>query len=66
MDNLAYLHLAFAYEDCESSELVLLSALLDKASAPNWNKLSGKSTIFPQKKRSDVSNKQQAYQLMAW
>jgi len=43
MDNLAYLHLAFAYEDSESSDLVSLSALLDKASAPNWSKLSGKA-----------------------
>jgi len=43
MDNLAYLHLAFAYEDCESSDLVSLSALLDKASAPDWSKLSGKA-----------------------
>ncbi|BAY16319.1 peptidoglycan binding domain-containing protein [Anabaenopsis circularis NIES-21] len=43
MDNLAYLHLAFAYEDCESSDLVLLSDLLDKASAPEWRKLSGKA-----------------------
>jgi peptidoglycan hydrolase-like protein with peptidoglycan-binding domain len=43
MDNLAYLHLAFAYEDRESSDLVSLSALLDKASAPDWRKLSGKA-----------------------
>jgi peptidoglycan hydrolase-like protein with peptidoglycan-binding domain len=43
MDNLAYLHLAFAYEDCESSDLVSLSALLDKAVAPDWSKLSGKA-----------------------
>jgi peptidoglycan hydrolase-like protein with peptidoglycan-binding domain len=43
MDNLAYLHLAFAYEDCEPSELVSWSALLDKASAPDWRKLSGKA-----------------------
>ncbi|MBU7583800.1 MAG: peptidoglycan-binding protein [Nostoc sp. TH1S01] len=43
MDNLAYLHLAFAYEDCESSDLVLLSDLLNKASAPDWKKLSGKA-----------------------
>ncbi|MCC5637186.1 peptidoglycan-binding protein [Nostoc sp. CHAB 5844] len=43
MDNLAYLHLAFAYEDCESSDLVSLSALLDKAAAPDWKKLSGKA-----------------------
>ncbi|ALF54804.1 cell wall-binding protein [Nostoc piscinale CENA21] len=43
MDNLAYLHLAFAYEDCESSDLVLLSDLLNKASAPDWSKLSGKA-----------------------
>lgn len=43
MDNLAYLHLAFAYEDCESSDLVSLSALLDRASAPDWSKLSGKA-----------------------
>ncbi|MBD2437910.1 peptidoglycan-binding protein [Nostoc sp. FACHB-110] len=43
MDNLAYLHLAFAYEDCEPSELISLSALLDQASAPNWSKLSSKA-----------------------
>lgn len=43
MENLAYLHLAFAYENCEPSELVSWSALLDKASAPDWRKLSGKA-----------------------
>src|SRR5689334_1874478 len=43
MDNLAYLHLAFAYEETDSSDLVSLSALLDKAAAPDWGKLSGKA-----------------------
>lgn len=43
MDNLAYLHLAFAYETSESSELVSLNTLLDKASAPDWKRLSGRA-----------------------
>ncbi|XHR80731.1 MAG: peptidoglycan-binding protein [Gloeotrichia echinulata GP01] len=40
MDNLAYLHLACAYEDSEPSELVSLSYLLNKAAAPDWKRLS--------------------------
>ena len=43
MDNLAYLHLADAYEDDASTELVSLSALLNKASAPDWKRLSSKA-----------------------
>jgi peptidoglycan hydrolase-like protein with peptidoglycan-binding domain len=43
MENLAYLHLAFAYEDGSSSELVSLSSLFDKAAAPDWNRLSSKA-----------------------
>ncbi|BAZ47709.1 peptidoglycan binding domain-containing protein [Nostoc sp. NIES-4103] len=43
MDNLAYLHLAFAYEDSESSELVSLGTLLDKAVAPDWKRLSSRA-----------------------
>ncbi|WP_017653551.1 peptidoglycan-binding protein [Fortiea contorta] len=43
MDNIAYLHLAFAYEDNQSSELVSLSYLLNKAATPNWQRLSGKA-----------------------
>ncbi|RCJ30964.1 cell wall-binding protein [Nostoc minutum NIES-26] len=43
MDNLAYLHLAFAYEDNESSELVSLSTFLNKAAAPDWKRLSSKA-----------------------
>ncbi|MBH8575004.1 peptidoglycan-binding protein [Nostocaceae cyanobacterium CENA369] len=43
MDNLAYLHLAFAYEDKESSELAPLSYFLNKADAPDWKRLSSKA-----------------------
>ncbi|MBH8566929.1 peptidoglycan-binding protein [Nostoc sp. CENA67] len=43
MDNLAYLHLAFAYEDSESSELVSLGTLLKGASAPDWKRLSSRA-----------------------
>jgi peptidoglycan hydrolase-like protein with peptidoglycan-binding domain len=43
MENLAYLHLAFAYEDSEPSELVSLSSLLNKAAAPDWTRLSSKA-----------------------
>lgn len=43
MENLAYLHLAFAYEDSEPNELVSLSSLLNKAAAPDWKRLSSKA-----------------------
>ncbi|MBE9201678.1 MULTISPECIES: peptidoglycan-binding protein [unclassified Nodularia (in: cyanobacteria)] len=43
MDNLAYLYLADAYENSASSELVSLSALLNKASAPDWKRLSSRA-----------------------
>ncbi|WP_414551086.1 peptidoglycan-binding protein [Anabaena sp. CCY 0017] len=43
MDNLAYFHLADAYENDASSELVSLSALLNKASAPDWKRFSSKA-----------------------
>ncbi|WP_138502678.1 peptidoglycan-binding protein [Nostoc sp. PA-18-2419] len=43
MENLAYLHLANAYEDGTPSELISLSCLLNKATAPDWNRLSGKA-----------------------
>jgi peptidoglycan hydrolase-like protein with peptidoglycan-binding domain len=43
MENLAYLHLAFAYEDNASSELVSLGSLFNKASAPDWNRFSSKA-----------------------
>jgi peptidoglycan hydrolase-like protein with peptidoglycan-binding domain len=43
MENLAYLHLAFAYEDSNPSELVSLSSLFNKAAAPDWKRLSGRA-----------------------
>ncbi|MDZ8054396.1 MAG: peptidoglycan-binding protein [Aulosira sp. ZfuVER01] len=43
MDNLAYFHLAFAYEDSQPSELVSLSALFNKAATPDWKRLSGRA-----------------------
>ncbi|MEA5622458.1 peptidoglycan-binding protein [Nostoc sp. UHCC 0251] len=43
MENLAYLHLAFAYEDSIPSELVPLSSLFNKAAAPDWKRLSGRA-----------------------
>ncbi|MBD2354382.1 peptidoglycan-binding protein [Tolypothrix sp. FACHB-123] len=43
MDNLAYFHSAFAYEDSEPSELVSLSALLNTAATLDWKRLSGKA-----------------------
>ncbi|MDZ8186708.1 MAG: peptidoglycan-binding protein [Nostoc sp. ChiSLP02] len=43
MENLAYLHLAYAYEDGTPSELISLSCLLNKATAPDWKRLSGKA-----------------------
>lgn len=43
MENLAYLHLAFVYEESPSSELVSLSGLLNKAAAPDWKRLSSRA-----------------------
>ncbi|WP_375477041.1 peptidoglycan-binding protein [uncultured Nostoc sp.] len=43
MENLAYLHLAFAYEDSTPSELVPLSSLFKDAAAPDWKRLSGRA-----------------------
>ncbi|WP_445637916.1 Peptidoglycan-binding protein [Nostoc sp. DSM 114161] len=43
MENLAYLHLAHAYEDGTPSELISLSSLLNNATAPDWGRLSGKA-----------------------
>jgi peptidoglycan hydrolase-like protein with peptidoglycan-binding domain len=43
MENLAYLHLAFAYEDGTPSELVFLSSLFNKGTAPDWKRLSGRA-----------------------
>ncbi|NWF61869.1 MAG: peptidoglycan-binding protein [Fischerella sp.] len=43
MDNLAYLHVAFAYEESPSSELISFSSLLKNAPAPEWRRLSGKA-----------------------
>ncbi|MBW4688109.1 MAG: peptidoglycan-binding protein [Komarekiella atlantica HA4396-MV6] len=43
MENLAYLHLAFAYEDSEPNELISLNSLLNKAAAPDWKRLSSKA-----------------------
>ncbi len=43
MENLAYLHLAYAYEDGTPSELISLSSLLNNATAPDWGRLSGKA-----------------------
>ncbi len=43
MDNLAYFHLADAYENSDSSDLVSMSALLNKAAAPDWKRLSSKA-----------------------
>jgi peptidoglycan hydrolase-like protein with peptidoglycan-binding domain len=46
MENLAYLHLAFVYEESPSSELVSLSGLLNKAAAPDWKRLSSKAWAY--------------------
>lgn len=43
MENLAYLHLAFAYEDSTPSELVSLGSLFKDAAAPDWKRLSGRA-----------------------
>lgn len=43
MDNLAYLYLADAYQNSASSELISLSSLLNRASAPDWKRFSSKA-----------------------
>jgi peptidoglycan hydrolase-like protein with peptidoglycan-binding domain len=44
MDNLAYLHVAFAYEDENSNnDLIAFNFLIDEAAAPNWRKLSSRA-----------------------
>ncbi|HEY9801512.1 MAG TPA: peptidoglycan-binding protein [Leptolyngbyaceae cyanobacterium] len=43
MDNLAYLQLAFAYEEGEPSDLVSLSYLFNKAATPDWKRLSSRA-----------------------
>ncbi len=43
MENLAYLHLAFDYEDCPSTELAGFSFLLDRGASPNWKRLSSRA-----------------------
>ena len=40
MENLAYLHLAFANQDEETTELISLSSLFKTAAAPNWQLFS--------------------------
>jgi peptidoglycan hydrolase-like protein with peptidoglycan-binding domain len=46
MENLAYLHLAFTYEDETPSELVSLSCLLQTTAAPNWKRLSSRAWSY--------------------
>jgi peptidoglycan hydrolase-like protein with peptidoglycan-binding domain len=43
MENLAYLHLAFDYEDCPSNEMDSLSFLLSTGTSVEWGKLSSKA-----------------------
>jgi peptidoglycan hydrolase-like protein with peptidoglycan-binding domain len=43
MDSLAYLHVAFAYEEALPEELVNFNSWLQNATAPNWKRLSGKA-----------------------
>ncbi len=43
MDSIAYLHVAFVYEDNTPNELVSLSYLLKNTAAPDWNRLSGRA-----------------------
>ncbi|MFM7405921.1 MAG: peptidoglycan-binding domain-containing protein [Cuspidothrix sp.] len=43
MEDLAYLHLDFAQEHSEITELVSLGSLFKKATAPNWQLFSGKA-----------------------
>jgi len=41
MENLAYLHLAFANQDEETTDLISLSSVFKTAAAPNWQLFSG-------------------------
>ncbi len=43
MENLAYLHLAFAYEDHETYELVSWEDLFNPSVVPDWKRLSSKA-----------------------
>jgi peptidoglycan hydrolase-like protein with peptidoglycan-binding domain len=43
MENLAYLHLAFDYEEDSPDELIAIGSLLNKATAPDWSKLSSRA-----------------------
>ncbi len=43
METLAYLHLAFAHEDGEITELISLGSLFKKAAAPNWQLFSSQA-----------------------
>ncbi|MBW4510306.1 MAG: peptidoglycan-binding protein [Scytonematopsis contorta HA4267-MV1] len=43
MENLAYLHLARAYEEPLSAELLSLSSLLNTSGTPNWKRFSSKA-----------------------
>ncbi|BDA67348.1 peptidoglycan binding domain-containing protein [Rivularia sp. IAM M-261] len=43
MENLAYLHLAFDYEDCPSIELAKFSFLVNRGTSPDWKKLSSRA-----------------------
>ncbi|AFZ01938.1 peptidoglycan-binding domain-containing protein [Calothrix sp. PCC 6303] len=43
MENLAYLHLAFDYEEDCPDELISIGSFLNKAAAPDWSKLSGRA-----------------------
>lgn len=43
MDNLAYLHIAFAYEDSSAGEIVSPESLSNKAASPDWKRLSSRA-----------------------
>ncbi|MDF5724952.1 MAG: peptidoglycan-binding protein [Rhizonema sp. PD37] len=43
MDNLAYLHVAFAHEDSPNGEFVSPVSLFNKAASPDWTKLSSRA-----------------------
>lgn len=43
MENLAYLHLAFDYEDCPSGEMDSFRFLLNKGTSLEWGRLSSKA-----------------------
>ncbi|MDJ0796762.1 MAG: peptidoglycan-binding protein [Calothrix sp. MO_167.B12] len=43
MDNIAYLHVAFAYEEDPSNELIAHSSSLNQSAAPDWKRLSSRA-----------------------